>query len=159
MCATGHLLVRALATIHNGTMKTRSHPLAIATSVAALLLLSLLCALVLSSLVACGGSGGNVDPQAVLAAASAKMKKIKGFHFVYEVHKPEVPSRAAGLEIARIIGDVNAEGNMKATIDVTHGRHAGIAGVRSCGRHAIHPGPALAEVAVVGGRGQPRGQA
>ncbi|MBC7292833.1 MAG: LppX_LprAFG lipoprotein, partial [Thermoleophilia bacterium] len=47
------------------------------------------------------------------------MKKIKGFHFVYEVHKPASAKPGSGLEIARITGDVNAEGNMQATIDVT----------------------------------------
>jgi hypothetical protein len=40
---------------------------------------------------------------------------------VYEVHKPAGTKPGAGLEIARITGDVNAEGNMRATIDVTQG--------------------------------------
>jgi lipoprotein LprG len=121
MFATGHLLVRTLATIHNGTMKIRSHPSLIAAAVAAVLLASLLLALLLSSLVACGGSGGDADPQAVLAAASAKMKTIKGFHFEYEVHQPEGAEPSSGLYIARIIGDVNAEGNMKSNVDATMG--------------------------------------
>lgn len=75
----------------------------------------------LAGLAACGSPGGNVDTQKVLAASSVKMKQIKGFHFVYEVHKPASAEPGAGLEIARIIGDVNSEGNMQATIDVTQG--------------------------------------
>ena len=75
----------------------------------------------LTSLAACGGPSGAVDTQKVLAGSSAKMKQIKGFHFVYEVHKPTSAEPGAGLEIARIIGDVNSEGNMQATIDVTQG--------------------------------------
>jgi hypothetical protein len=47
------------------------------------------------------------------------MEQIKGFHFVYEVHKPANAKPGTGLEIARITGDVSAEGNMKAAIDVT----------------------------------------
>jgi hypothetical protein len=69
--------------------------------------------------VGCGGETQQVDPQAVLSASSAKMQQIKGFHFVYEVHKPGNAQPGTGLEIARITGDVNAEGNMQATIDVT----------------------------------------
>jgi LppX_LprAFG lipoprotein len=72
-------------------------------------------------LAACGGDQGNVDPQAVLSQASAAMKQIDGFHFVYDVHKPASAKPAAGLEIARISGDVNSAGSMQATIDVTQG--------------------------------------
>lgn len=67
----------------------------------------------------CGGSGEQVDPQAVLAASSAAMKEIAGFHFVYEVHQPSGVKPGMGLEIARIIGDINSDGDMQATIDVT----------------------------------------
>lgn len=67
----------------------------------------------------CGGSSEQVDPQAVLAASSAAMKEIDGFNFVYEVHQPSGVKPGMGLEIARIIGDVNSDGNMQATIDVT----------------------------------------
>jgi hypothetical protein len=49
------------------------------------------------------------------------MKKVQGFHFVYEVHKPASVKPGAGLEIGRITGDVNAQGSMRATIDVTWG--------------------------------------
>jgi lipoprotein LprG len=71
------------------------------------------------ALSSCGGTGGAVNPSTVLAQASTAMKKIQGFHFVYEVHNPAQPG--PGLEIARIIGDVNAQGDMQATIDVTQG--------------------------------------
>jgi hypothetical protein len=71
------------------------------------------------SALGCGGASQNVDAQAVLAASSAKMQQIKGFHFVYEVHKPAGTKPGSGLEIARITGDVNLAGNMQAAIDVT----------------------------------------
>ena len=73
---------------------------------------------VLLSLAACGDSGSG-DPKTILAQASTSMKKIKGFHFVYEVHKPSNAQPGTGLEIARITGDVNSAGDMQATIDVT----------------------------------------
>ena len=49
------------------------------------------------------------------------MQQIKGFHFVYEVHKPGNAKPGTGLEIARITGDVNSDGNMQAA----HRRHTG----------------------------------
>ena len=73
---------------------------------------------VLLLLVSCGGSS-SIDPKTVLDDASANMKKIAGFHFVYEVHKPGNAQPGAGLEIARITGDVNFAGDMEAAIDVT----------------------------------------
>ena len=76
---------------------------------------------VLAGLVACGGASGNVAPHTVLAQASTSMKKIQGFHFVYEVHKPASAKPGTGLEIGRISGDVNSQGSMQATIDVTNG--------------------------------------
>jgi len=84
-------------------------------ALAGLALLSLIAA----GLSACGGEGGDADPKQVLSQASAKMKQIQGFHFVYEVHKPASAEPGAGLEIARITGDVNAEGSMQAIIDIT----------------------------------------
>ena len=75
----------------------------------------------LSCLAGCGGGGDNVDAKEVLAASSAKMKVIKGFHFEYEVHLPEGVKPGGGLFIKRIIGDVNAEGEMKATVDANYG--------------------------------------
>jgi hypothetical protein len=66
-----------------------------------------------------GGSGGSVDAKTVLAQASVNMKKIQGFHFVYTVQKPKQATPGTGLEIDRIVGDVDAQGGMMATIDVT----------------------------------------
>lgn len=63
----------------------------------------------------------TVDPQTVLGRSAAAMSTVRGFHFVYEVHKPGSARPASGLEIARITGDVNSEGSMQATIDVTSG--------------------------------------
>lgn len=74
---------------------------------------------VLAGAGACGGGDQQVDPDAVLKQASAAMKEIAGFHFVYEVHQPASVKPGSGLEIARITGDVNSEGSMQATIDVT----------------------------------------
>jgi len=69
----------------------------------------------------CGGSAAQVDPATVLSGSAAKMKLIKGFRLVYEVHKPAGTKPGTGLEIARITGDVNSDGNMQAAIDVTQG--------------------------------------
>ncbi|OFW61207.1 MAG: hypothetical protein A2133_10920 [Actinobacteria bacterium RBG_16_64_13] len=86
-------------------------------------LVALLALLVLAivGLTACGGGGAGADPQTVLAGASVNMKTIKGFHFVYEVHKPAGAEPGSGLEIGRITGDINTDGNMQATVDVTQG--------------------------------------
>jgi hypothetical protein len=99
-------------------MNNRHYSTATAVAVLAAILLLVL---TFSGLVACGGSDSSVDPQAVLAAASAKMKVIKGFHFEYEVHQPEGVKPSSGLYIARIIGEVNGQGNMKATVDAQMG--------------------------------------
>lgn len=82
---------------------------------------ALIVGLVALSLYACGGASQNVDPQAVLKASSAAMKQIKGFHFEYELHKPASAKPAEGLEVARMIGDINSDGNMQATADITMG--------------------------------------
>jgi outer membrane lipoprotein-sorting protein len=82
----------------------------------ATLLITLLLALILVS--ACGGSA-DVDPKTVLSQASTNMKNIQGFHFVYEVHSPSNAQAGSELEIARITGDINAKGDMQATIDLT----------------------------------------
>jgi hypothetical protein len=71
------------------------------------------------SVAACGGSGAKVDPATVLAGSAAAMKQLQGFHFVYEVHKPANTKPPAGTDIARITGDVSAQGDMKAVLDVT----------------------------------------
>lgn len=73
------------------------------------------------SVLGCGGEAVQVDPGTVLADSAAQMKLIKGFHLVYEVHKPAGTKPGTGLEIARITGDVNSDGNMQAAIDVTQG--------------------------------------
>jgi hypothetical protein len=89
--------------------------------------LALVAAVVAAALVAllglsassCGGQTAQVVPQTVLSASATAMQQIKGFHFVYEVHKPAGTKPGSGLEIARITGDVNLAGNMVAAIDVT----------------------------------------
>jgi len=106
--------VRVTTTIHNEAMKALAR-------LARLLPVVLLLVAVLTGAGACNGGGEDVDPDAVLKQASAAMKEVAGFHFVYEVHKPASAKPGAGLEIARITGDVNSEGNMQATIDVTQG--------------------------------------
>ena len=72
------------------------------------------------ALAGCGGGGGGpVDAKAVLAKTSANMKRIVGFHFVYKVNAPQKATPSSGLDIKGIQGDVNAQGSMTATIDVT----------------------------------------
>lgn len=87
--------------------------------IAALIAAALIAAAALFS--ACGGDAANVDPNKVLSSSATAMQQLKGFHFVYEVHMPDNSKPAQGLQIARITGDVNAEGNMTAVIDVTQG--------------------------------------
>jgi hypothetical protein len=86
-----------------------------------LALVSVFFAAMLAGVAACDGSGENVDPDAVLKQASANMKEIAGFHFVYEVHQPSSAEPTSGLYIARITGDVNSEGSMQSTVDATYG--------------------------------------
>ncbi len=87
----------------------------------ALTFVSVLVAALLAGVPACDGSGEDVDPDAVLKQASANMKEIAGFHFVYEVHQPASSEPSSGLYIARITGDVNSEGSMQSTVDATFG--------------------------------------
>lgn len=68
----------------------------------------------------CGGAKASVDPKALLAECSANMKKIQGFHFVYEAHRPSNEKSPSGIQVNRVIGDVNAEGNIKADVYVTY---------------------------------------
>lgn len=77
--------------------------------------------LALPGLVTSCGEEQEVDPKAILSSAAASMREIKGFHFVYEVHQPKDWKPGAGLYIARITGDVNAEGHMQATVDAVWG--------------------------------------
>ncbi len=95
-------------------MHRRIKPISLVSTL--VLVLALL--LALTSVASCGGDEGG-DPRAILTQASAAMKKIRGFHFVYEVQKPASAQPGKGLEIARITGDVNADGDMQADVDVT----------------------------------------
>jgi hypothetical protein len=87
----------------------------------AAVIIALFVALVALPAFACGGGGPQVDPNTVLTASANAMSQIKGFHLVYEVHKPGNATPGTGLEVARITADVNSEGNMQAVIDVTQG--------------------------------------
>jgi hypothetical protein len=49
------------------------------------------------------------------------MQAIKGFHFVYEVHKPASAKPSGGLDIGRITGNVDAQGHMDASVDAIYG--------------------------------------
>lgn len=84
-------------------------------------LVSFLLVAALTGVTACDDTSSDVDPDAVLAQASANMKEIAGFHFVYEVHLPASAEPGSGLYIARITGDVNSEGSMQGTVDATFG--------------------------------------
>ncbi len=107
-----------MATIHNDGMNTRRYALrpAVAFVVAVLVLVP-----ILGCVVGCGDEPVDIDPQAVLQASSTRMKEIAGFHFVYEVHKPAGTQPSKGLDINRITGDINAPGDMAATIDAIWG--------------------------------------
>ncbi|GAB4249651.1 MAG: hypothetical protein Kow00122_07150 [Thermoleophilia bacterium] len=59
-----------------------------------------------------------VDPAQVFSESVTAMQAVKSFHFTYEVTKPEGAAPAQGSEIVRIVGDVTAEGRMRAVIDV-----------------------------------------
>ena len=68
---------------------------------------------------ACEGEPENVDPQAVLSDASANMKQLAGFHFLYELHQPESADRAEGVQ--SVEGDIDATGDMQATVQILGG--------------------------------------
>jgi hypothetical protein len=72
-------------------------------------------------LTSCGEEPQNVDPDAVLATASANMKTIAGFHFLYEVHTPEADLTNVGGGIVKVEGDINAQGEMGATVQLMAG--------------------------------------
>ena len=91
------------------------------TRLIATALVSFLLVAALTGVTACDDTSSDVDPDAVLAQASANMKEIAGFHFVYEVHQPSSAEPGSGLYIARITGDVNSEGSMQGTVDATFG--------------------------------------
>jgi hypothetical protein len=79
----------------------------------------LLTLLVGGGLAACGEEPANIDPQQVLSAASANMKEIAGFHFVYALHQPESATQAEGVQTVE--GDINGSGEMKATVQILGG--------------------------------------
>ncbi len=54
----------------------------------------------------------------MVAEAVPAMQALESFHFVYEVVKPQDAKPAQGLDIARIEGDVTADGKMNASIDL-----------------------------------------
>lgn len=73
------------------------------------------------ALAACSGGSqptSDVDAKSVVAEAVPAMQALKSFHFVYEVVKPQSAAPAQRFEIAKITGDVTADGKMKAAIDV-----------------------------------------
>jgi hypothetical protein len=65
-------------------------------------------------LLGCGQQAVNVDPQQVLTAASAKMKQLAGFHFVYQLNQPQSAKKAEGVQ--KVEADINDKGEMQATI-------------------------------------------
>jgi hypothetical protein len=98
-------------------MKTLCHPM---KTVGALVLGAFLLALVAGvGLVACEEEPVNVDPQAVLSTASANMKELAGFHFLYELHQPESADKAEGVQTVE--GDIDAAGEMQATVQLLVG--------------------------------------
>jgi hypothetical protein len=70
-------------------------------------------------LTACGDEPVNVDSQVVLSEASANMKQLAGFHFVYSLHQPESADKAEGVQTVE--GDVNSVGDVKAAVDLLVG--------------------------------------
>jgi len=103
----GRCLVHALASIHNDGMNVSRKILVLLAALATLSATSL-------ALGACGEEQVDADPQEVLDTASAKMKQLAGFHFVYELHQPESAKRAEGVQ--KVEADFNAEGEMQATL-------------------------------------------
>lgn len=64
------------------------------------------------------GPTSDVDPDQVFADSVTAMKALASFHFTYEVSAPQGSEPAQGTRIVRIVGDVTADGRMKAVIDV-----------------------------------------
>jgi hypothetical protein len=95
-------------------VKTRLHTLSVVLAVFVL-------AGAVLGLAGCGSAPQNVDPKTVLADASAKMKQLAGFHFLYQVHTPESALSNVGGGIVKVDGDINAAGNMKATVQLIAG--------------------------------------
>jgi len=70
-------------------------------------------------LAACGPEPVTADPEEPLATTSANMKELQGFHFKYELHQPESADKADGVQ--SVEGDIDAQGNMKATVRLLAG--------------------------------------
>jgi hypothetical protein len=99
--------VNIAATIHNDAMRIVLKRLAAAGAI-------LITVLGSTVLVSCGQQTVDVDPQQVLASASAKMKELAGFHFVYQLNQPQSAKKAEGVQ--RVEADIGDKGEMKATI-------------------------------------------
>ncbi len=98
-------LVNKRATLHNVVMKSAIIKLAAVT---------LMVATLAFALGSCGQEPVDIDAQAVLAQTSANMKKLAGFHFVYQLHQPESAQKAEGVQLVE--ADFNAQGEMAATV-------------------------------------------
>lgn len=70
-------------------------------------------------LTTCSEEPVTADPDEVLVATSANMKKLQGFHFAYELHQPESADKAEGVQ--KVEGDIDAQGNMQATVQLLAG--------------------------------------
>lgn len=97
----------------NRTVRSSAAPLALLVA-----LLALLAAFLSTGCSGGSGSTQSVDAKKVVADAVPAMQALKSFHLVYEVAKPETAKPAQGLEVAKITGDVTADGKMQAAIDV-----------------------------------------
>lgn len=85
----------------------------------ALLLLVVLVPAILSW--GCSGKEQGGDPKQILDKAVTAMQGLKGFHVVYDVQRPENAKPLVGLDVVGITGDVAAQGDMEATIDLLQG--------------------------------------
>jgi len=97
-----------MATLHNGRMRIALRRLTC----------GLAAAVTFAGCVGLSGCGrestANVDPQQVLNSASAKMKQLAGFHFVYQLNQPQSAKKAEGVQ--KVDADINAKGEMRATV-------------------------------------------
>jgi len=88
------------------------------TTLSALALILLVIAMASSAAGCSSGGDATVDPVQAFADSAEAMKALQSFHFTYEVTKPKDAPASDGVEIVRIVGDVIADGNMQATIDL-----------------------------------------
>jgi hypothetical protein len=105
-------LVNIMATLHNGPMIIVLKRLFATTA----MVLAALCCVGMAS---CGSQPVNVDPLAVLSSASANMKQLAGFHFVYQLNQPQSAKKAEGVQI--VDADINEKGEMRATLQYLAG--------------------------------------